>query len=88
MNDKYVVIKKDKKEIFFIVQIVMVILMLTLGIVSLFIKDFKPYFFLLLSLNMLVLVVNNYLFLKRKYMWIVYLAFAIYTFYMFIKGIM
>lgn len=88
MNDKFVTIKMQKKDKFFILQIVMVLIMLTIGGVSLFIKDFRPYFFLLLSINMIVLIVNNYLFLKRPYIWIVYAAFAIYTFILFLQGIL
>ena len=87
MNDKYVTIKTDKKQLFFIIQIIAVAIMLVIGGVALFNKDFTPYFYLALSINMLVLIVNNFLFLKKPYMWLVYLAFAIYTFVLFIKGI-
>ena len=88
MNDKVVTIKMQKKDKFFILQIVAVLIMVTVGIVSLFIKDVKPYFFLLLSINMLILVVNNFLFLKRPYIWIMYIVFAIYTFIIFLQGIL
>lgn len=87
MNDKYVTIKTDKKQLFFIIQIIAVVIMLVIGGVSLFNKDFKPFFYLALSINMIVLMVNNFLFLKKPYMWLVYLAFAIYTFIIFIQGI-
>ena len=88
MNDKYVTIKPNKKDIGFIIQLVMVVIMLIIGGISLFIKDVKPYFYLALSLNMVVLVVNNFLFMKKKYFWIVYVAFAIYLFILFLQGVM
>ena len=87
MNENFVTKKRDKKSIFFTIQIITVLIMITIGIVSLFIKDFKPYFYLLLSINMLVLTVNNFLFLKRPYIWLLYFGFAIYTFIIFIQGI-
>ena len=88
MNNKVVTIKREKKDIFFGIQIVAVLILLTIGGVALFIKDFKPYFYLLLSINMLILIVNNYLFLKRPYIWILYGIFAIYTFILFLQGIL
>ena len=88
MNDKYVTIKTDKKQIFFIIQIITVCILLVIGGVALFNKDFVPYFYLLLSINMIVLMVNNYLFLKKKKIWIVYVICAIYTFILFLQGIM
>ena len=88
MNDKVVKVKTDKKKLFFIIQIIAVSIMLVIGGVSLFIKNLLPFFYLALSINMIVLTVNNFLFLKKPYMWLVYLAFAIYTFILFIKGIM
>lgn len=87
MNIKSITIKKDNRKIFFIVQIVAVVILLAIGAVSLFIKDLKPYFYLLLSINMLVLVINNFLILKRPYIWLLYIALAIYTFIIFIQGI-
>ncbi len=87
MNDKYVVIKSDKKQLFFIVQIIAISIMLIIGGVALFNKDFKPYFYLMLSINMLVLIVNNYLFLHKNHMYFIYAAFAIYTFIIFLQGL-
>jgi len=88
MNSNIVDLKMNKKNIGFIFQVIAVIIMAIIGIVSIFIKSFVPYFFLSLSINMIILAINDYLFIKRKYMFLVYLGCAIYTFIIFLQGIL
>lgn len=88
MNNNVVNLKVGKNNVGFAIQIVAVLVMAIIGIVSLFIKDLVPYFFLSLSINMIILAINNFLFIKRKYISFVYLACAIYTFVIFLQGIL
>lgn len=88
MNNNVVDLKVDKKNIGFAVQIIVVLIMTIIGIISIFVNTLVPYFFLSLSINMIVLTINNYLFIKRKYALFIYLACAIYTFIIFLQGIL
>lgn len=88
MNTKVIEIKTDKKSIFFTIQIIAVLVMLIFGIVAIFEKSYEGVFFLILSLNMIILTINNFLFLKRKYIWILYIALAIYTFIQFLLRVL
>ena len=88
MNNNVVNLKVKNNSVGFVIQIIAILIMAIIGIVSIFINDLVPYFFLSLSINMLILTVNNYLFIKKDKMSIVYLACAIYTFIIFLKGIL
>lgn len=88
MNNNVVNLKADKKNIGFVVQIIAVLVMGIIGIIAIFVNSLVPYFFLSLSINMIVLAINNYLFIKRKYVMFLYIACAIYTFIIFLQGIL
>lgn len=87
-NVDIIEIKSDSKKIVgFILQILAVVGLIGVFITSLFISSLKPFIFLAFSINMLCLIYNNIVTLKKKHMSILYLIVAIYTFVIFINGI-
>ena len=87
-NVEIVEIKRDFKKVFgFVLQIIVVLGLLGIFITSLFISSLKPFIFLAFSINMLCLIFNNIVTMKKRYMNILYLIVAIYTFVIFINGI-
>lgn len=89
MNSVEVVeIKKDiKKTIGFIAQIIGIVLLIVFSIITIFNDSMKPILFLMLSINMLILTYNNIVTIKRKYMNVIYLIVAVYTFVIFITSL-
>jgi len=89
MNSVEVVeIKTDKKRLMLILQIVCAILLVIFGAVSLFMEKYMEWVYLLIFINMVVLIINNSLFLKKMKMNIIYIIVAVYFLVKFIIGIL
>ena len=79
MNTKVVDVKI--KRLFnptMVIQFFLFIALIVVGIMFIFNKDIYNYFYGVLSLNLIMLAINNTLFFHKKYMNYLYIIFAVY----------
>ena len=88
MNVEVIEIKPDKRRLLLLLQLVCAVALVIFGAVSLFTEKYQEWVFLLIFINMVVLIINNTIVLKRMKMNIIYIIVAIYFLVKFIMGIL
>ena len=88
MNTNVIEIKSDKKRLMLILQIICAVVLVIFGAVALFLEKYMEWIYLLIFINMVILIINNSLFLKKMKMNILYIIVAVYFLVRFIIGIL